>query len=58
MFFTSSSSGTELATARVVVKQGANVRMFSRRHAGGPPDVEKIKAVMNEHGIVPALSQK
>jgi quercetin dioxygenase-like cupin family protein len=24
-------------------------------HAGGPPDLEKIKAVMTQHGLVPAL---
>lgn len=24
-------------------------------HAGGPPDLEKIKAVMTKHGLVPAL---
>ena len=27
-------------------------------NAGGPPDLEKIKAVMNRHGLVPALPQK
>ena len=27
-------------------------------NAGGPPDVEKIKAVMMKHGLVPALPQK
>ena len=24
----------------------------------GPPDVEKLKAVMNKHGLIPALPQK
>jgi len=24
-------------------------------NAGGPPDLEKIKAVMTKHGLVPAL---
>ena len=24
-------------------------------HAGGPPDLEKIKAVMTKHGLVPAV---
>ena len=27
-------------------------------NAGGPPDVEKLKAVMIRHGLVPASSQK
>ncbi len=27
-------------------------------NAGGPPDVEKIKAVMTKHGLVPAPPQK
>jgi quercetin dioxygenase-like cupin family protein len=27
-------------------------------NAGGPPDLEKIKAVMNKHGLVPASPQK
>ena len=27
-------------------------------NAGGPPDLEKIKAVMTKHGLVPALPQK
>src|SRR5258708_2444 len=27
-------------------------------NAGGPPDLEKIKAVMIRHGLVPALPQK
>jgi quercetin dioxygenase-like cupin family protein len=27
-------------------------------NAGGPPDVEKLKAVMNRHGLVPAPPQK
>ena len=27
-------------------------------NAGGPPDPEKIKAVMTRHGLVPALPQK
>lgn len=27
-------------------------------NAGGPPDIEKIKAVMNKHGLVPALRPK
>ena len=27
-------------------------------NAGGPPDVEKLKAVMNQHGLVPAPPQK
>ncbi len=27
-------------------------------NAGGPPDVEQIKAVMNKHGLIPALPQK
>ena len=27
-------------------------------NAGGLPDLEKIKAVMNSHGLVPALPQK
>jgi len=27
-------------------------------NAGGPPDLEKIKAVMNKHGLVPVLPQK
>jgi hypothetical protein len=27
-------------------------------NAGGPPDLEKIKAVMTKHGVVPALPQK
>ncbi len=27
-------------------------------NAGGPPDVEKLKAVMTKHGLVPALPQK
>jgi len=27
-------------------------------NAGGPPDLEKIKAVMTRHGLVPALPQK
>jgi quercetin dioxygenase-like cupin family protein len=27
-------------------------------HAGGPPDLEKIKAVMTKHGLVPAQPQK
>ena len=27
-------------------------------NAGGPPDVEKLKAVMNKHGLVPAPPQK
>ena len=26
--------------------------------AGGPPDLERIKAVMTRHGLVPALPQK
>jgi quercetin dioxygenase-like cupin family protein len=26
-------------------------------NAGGPPDLEKIKAVMTRHGLVPALPQ-
>lgn len=26
-------------------------------HAGGPPDLEKIKAVMNKHGLIPASVQ-
>ena len=26
-------------------------------NAGGPPDVEKLKAVMAKHGLVPAMSQ-
>lgn len=26
-------------------------------NAGGPPDVEKLKAVMLEHGLVPAMPQ-
>jgi quercetin dioxygenase-like cupin family protein len=27
-------------------------------NAGGPPDVDKLKAVMNKHGLVPAPPQK
>jgi len=27
-------------------------------NTGGPPDVEKLKAVMNQHGLVPAPPQK
>jgi quercetin dioxygenase-like cupin family protein len=27
-------------------------------NVGGPPDVEKLKAVMNQHGLVPAPPQK
>ena len=27
-------------------------------NAGGPPDIEKLKAVMNKHGLVPAPPQK
>ena len=27
-------------------------------NAGGPPDVEKLKSVMNKHGLVPAPPQK
>lgn len=27
-------------------------------NAGGPPDVEKLKAVMNKHGLIPAPPQK
>lgn len=27
-------------------------------NSGGPPDLEKIKAVMTRHGLVPALPQK
>ena len=27
-------------------------------NAGGPPDLEKIKAVMNKHGLVPAQPQR
>jgi quercetin dioxygenase-like cupin family protein len=27
-------------------------------NAGGPPDVEKLQAVMNKHGLVPAPPQK
>jgi quercetin dioxygenase-like cupin family protein len=27
-------------------------------NAGGPPDIEKIKAVMNRHGLIPAQPQK
>ena len=27
-------------------------------NAGGPPDMERIKAVMTRHGLVPALPQK
>lgn len=27
-------------------------------NAGGPPDVEKLKAVMNRHGLVPALPRE
>jgi len=27
-------------------------------NAGGPPDLEKIIAVMNKHGLIPALPQK
>jgi quercetin dioxygenase-like cupin family protein len=27
-------------------------------NAGGPPDMEKLKAVMNKHGLVPAPPQK
>ncbi len=27
-------------------------------NVGGPPDVEKLKAVMTRHGLVPALPQK
>jgi len=27
-------------------------------NAGGPPDLEKIKAVMTRHGLVPVLPQK
>lgn len=27
-------------------------------NAGGPPDVEKLKAVMHKHGLVPAPPQK
>jgi hypothetical protein len=27
-------------------------------NGGGPPDLEKIKAVMTRHGVVPALLQK
>ena len=27
-------------------------------NAGGPPDLEKIKAVMSRHGLVPSLPQK
>ena len=27
-------------------------------NAGGPPDLEKIKAVMTKHGLVPALPQE
>jgi len=27
-------------------------------NAGGPPDLEKMKAVMTRHGLVPALPQK
>ena len=27
-------------------------------NAGGPPDAEKLKAVMNKHGLVPAPPQK
>ena len=27
-------------------------------NAGGPPDLEKIKAVMTRHGLIPALPQK
>jgi quercetin dioxygenase-like cupin family protein len=27
-------------------------------NAGGPPDMEKIKAVMNRHGLIPAPPQK
>lgn len=27
-------------------------------NAGGPPDLERIKAVMTRHGLVPALPQK
>ena len=27
-------------------------------NAGGPPDLEKIKAVMNRHGLIPALPEK
>jgi quercetin dioxygenase-like cupin family protein len=27
-------------------------------NAGGPPDVEKLKAAMNKHGLVPAPPQK
>jgi hypothetical protein len=26
-------------------------------NAGGPPDVEKLKAVMAKHGLVPAMPQ-
>ena len=27
-------------------------------NAGGPPDLEKIKAVMTRHGLIPALPEK
>ena len=27
-------------------------------NAGGPPDLEKIKAVMNRHGLIPAPPRK
>ena len=27
-------------------------------NAGGPPDLEKLKAVLTKHGLVPALPQK
>ena len=27
-------------------------------NAGGPPDIEKVKAVMTKHGLVPVLSAK
>ena len=32
--------------------------MASIVNAGGPPDIEKVKAVMSMHGLVPVLSQK
>jgi hypothetical protein len=27
-------------------------------NAGGPPDIEKVKAVMTKHGLVPVLPAK
>ena len=27
-------------------------------NAGGPPDIEKLKAVMTKHGLVPAMAQE